>query len=99
MAETWRDEQDRLKHEIAHQSADRTYIDGGARLLELAQDAQNLFAEQESHEQRRLLNFILLKSTWANGNLEPVFRQPFDLIVGTTIAMRKIGSEKARAGI
>ena len=29
---------------------------------------------------RRLLDFVLSNSTWANGKLTPVFRQPFDMI-------------------
>ena len=81
MSEQWKVEQDKLTLEIArHQTADRTYLDGGARLIELAHGARRLFAKQEPKEQRRLLNFVLSNSSWKNGELTPTFRQPFDLI-------------------
>jgi hypothetical protein len=81
MSEQWKLEQDTLTREIArHQDADRSYMDEGVRLLDLARNAQGLFVKQEPHEQRRLLNFVLSNSTWKNGELTPVFRQPFDFI-------------------
>jgi hypothetical protein len=67
-----------------HQAADQCYLDEGVRVLELAQSAQRLFAKQEPSEQRRMLNFVLSNSTWKNGELSVVFRQPFDLIAQTT---------------
>jgi hypothetical protein len=53
---------------------------------------------QPSHgracEQRQLLNFVFSNSTWKNGTLTPVFRQPFDLIVKTTaVAKHEKGGE------
>jgi site-specific DNA recombinase len=85
MSEQWRLEQDKLMQEIIQrQVADRSYIDEGVRLIELAQGAQRLFLKQEASEQRQLLNFVLSNSTWKNGVLTPVFRQPFDLIARTT---------------
>jgi site-specific DNA recombinase len=81
MSEQWQLEQDELTVEIArHQTADRTYLNEGTRLIELAQGAHWLFAKQKPSEQRRLLNFVLSNSTWKNGELTPAFRQPFDLI-------------------
>jgi site-specific DNA recombinase len=59
-------------------------LDDGVRLLELAHSAQRLFAKQEPHEQRRMLNFVLSNSTWKNDELFVTFRQPFDLIAQTT---------------
>ncbi|HEY5066594.1 MAG TPA: recombinase family protein [Xanthobacteraceae bacterium] len=85
MSEQWKIEQDKLTREIArHETADRTYLDEGAGLIELAHGAQRLFAKQEPREQRRLLNFLLSNSTWKNGDLTPTFRQPFDLIAEAT---------------
>src|SRR5712691_6833056 len=84
MAEQWRVEQEKLMQEIAlHEAADQCYLDEGVRLLELAQSAQRLFAKQEPHEQRRMLNFVLSNSTWKNDELSVTFRQPFDLIAQT----------------
>jgi site-specific DNA recombinase len=72
--------------EIAlHEAADQCYLDEGVRLLELAQNAQRLFAKQEPSEQRRMLNFVLSNSTWKNDKLFVTFRQPFDLIAQTTM--------------
>jgi len=81
MSEQWRLEQDKLMQQIIqHQVADRSYINEGVRLIELAHDAQRLFLKQEPSEQRRLLDFVLSNSTWKDGVLTPTFRQPFDII-------------------
>jgi site-specific DNA recombinase len=89
MSEQWRLEQDKLMQEIIrHQVADRSYIDEGVRLIELAHGTQRLFLKQQANEQRQLLNFVLSNSTWKNGTLTPVFRQPFDLIAKTTDAAK-----------
>jgi site-specific DNA recombinase len=85
MSEKWRLEQDKLTQEIArHQTADRSFLNEGSGLIELAQGARRLFAKQEPREQRRLLNFVLSNSLWQNGELLPTFRQPFDLIAEAT---------------
>lgn len=82
MSEQWRVEQDSLALEIArHQSADRSYLDEGGRLIELARNARTLFDSQEPQEQRRLLNFVLSNSTWKSGELTPVFRNPLILLL------------------
>jgi site-specific DNA recombinase len=81
----FRSEQARCVREITwHQAADQSYLEEGVRLLDLAHDAQRLFAKQEPHEKRRLLNFVLSNSTWKNGELSVAFRQPFDLLAQTT---------------
>ena len=52
MSERWRTEQDKIAREIArHQAADRSYLEEGAKLIELAHGAQRLFAKQEAQEQ------------------------------------------------
>jgi site-specific DNA recombinase len=86
MSQQWRLELDKLTQEIAlHQIADQSYLDEGVKLLELAHDAQRLFARQEASEQRRLLKFVLSNSIWKNGDLTAVFRQPFDLLAETAM--------------
>ena len=66
--------------EIArHESAEQS-------LLELARNAQRLFATQEPREKRRLLNFVLSNCTWDDGEVIANFRQPFDLLAETTSA-------------
>jgi hypothetical protein len=70
MAETWPKERDTLMHGIARRrTADRSYLEEGARLIDLARIARHLFAKQEPHEWRRLLNFVLSNSTSKGGEL------------------------------
>ena len=68
MSNQWREEQNRCQREIERlQAADRSYMDEGVQLLELARNAQMLFAKQEPREKRRLLNFLLSNCTWEDG--------------------------------
>jgi hypothetical protein len=47
MSNQWRDEQNRCLREIErHQNADKSYMDEGVQLLELARKAQTLFGRQ-----------------------------------------------------
>jgi len=62
------------------------------RLLELADHAHKLFQKQEPHEKRRLINFLLSNCTWEGGELQAVFRQPFDMV-----AVLNFTSEKQKA--
>ena len=64
----------------AHQTANRSYIDEGVKLLDLARRAHILFEGQPASEKRRLLNFIVSNCRWSGGKLEAGYRQPFDLI-------------------
>jgi site-specific DNA recombinase len=67
-AADWRTEQERLLRTIEdHHAANRTYLDDGVRLLELAQRGYSLFKKQEPREKRRLLNFLLSNCTWKDG--------------------------------
>lgn len=51
MSAQWREEQNRRLREIErHQNADKSYLDEGIALLELARNAQRLFAKQEPRE-------------------------------------------------
>jgi predicted nuclease with TOPRIM domain len=48
MSSQWRDEQNRCPREIERlQAADRSYMEEGVQLLDLARNAQRLFAKQE----------------------------------------------------
>jgi len=85
MAAEWQAEQDRCLRDIErHQGAERSYLEEGVRLIELAQNAQRLFEKQDSREKRRLLNFLVSNSSWMDGKLTVTLRQPFDLIAETT---------------
>ena len=98
MSNQWRDEQNHCLREIERlQAADRSYMDEGVQLLELARNAQRLFAKQEPREKRRLLNFLLSNCTWEDGEVVTTFRQPFDLLAETVLsAARAAAGETAK---
>ena len=50
---------------------------------------------QSASEKRRLLEFVLSNSFWANGELTPEFRQPFDMLAD----MATVGAQKMAAGL
>ena len=87
MSNEWRKEQNHCQREIErHQNADKSYLDEGVQLLELARDAQRLFVQQEPREKRRLLNCVLSNCTWDGGEVVATFREPFDILAETATA-------------
>ena len=81
MSADWRRDQERCLRDIEqHQEADQSYLDEGVQLLELARNAQRLFAKQEAKEKRRLLGFRVSNCSWKGGELTTELRQPFDLL-------------------
>lgn len=77
----WRKQQDRCLREIEQrQSADQHYLEEGVTILEMARNAQRLFDSEEPMEKRRLLNFVVSNSAWANGELNATLREPFGFI-------------------
>ena len=94
MSNQWRDEQNFCLGEIErHQEADKSYMDEGVQLLELARSAQRLFAKQEPREKRRLLNFVLSNCTWEGGEVVATFREPFDLLAETTLNAARVAAD------
>ncbi|MFC1706812.1 recombinase zinc beta ribbon domain-containing protein [Planctomycetota bacterium] len=63
-----------------HRNANRSYLDDGVRLIDLAQRAGELFRKQTAAEKRRLLEFVCSNSSWKGGELTVTWRQPFDLL-------------------
>jgi len=95
MSAEWRVEQDRCQREIdRYQEADKSYMDEGAQILELARDAQRLFERQEPRQKRRLLNFVLSNCSWEDGEVVATFRQPFDLLAETTVIAARYDAER-----
>lgn len=81
MSNQWREAQERCQGEIErHRRADKSYLFEGVALLELARDAQRLFATQQPREERRLLNFLLSNCSWVDGTVVATFREPFDML-------------------
>ena len=94
MSNQWREEQNRCQREIERlQTADRSYMDEGVQLLELARNAQMLFAKQEPREKRRLLNFLLSNCTWEDGAVVATFRKPFDLLAETVAGAERAATD------
>lgn len=80
-SDEWREEQKQITRAMsAHERANQTYMEDGVALLDLASRAADLFQGQPPSEKRRLLDFVLSNCTWKDGELTPVFRQPFDII-------------------
>jgi len=76
----------------AHQTANRSYIEEGVQLLELAHNAHALFESQPATEKRKLLDFVLSNCTWKGGDLTAKYRQPFDVLAVA------VASERQQAG-
>jgi site-specific DNA recombinase len=74
--------QETLERQIsAHLAADRTYLQQGIQILELANRAYDLYLKQPHEERAKLLNFLLLNALLKDGNLCPTYRKPFDMLV------------------
>ena len=58
-------------------------LEEGIALLDLARNAQRLFAAQKPCEKRRLLNFLLSNCTWEDGEVVATVREPFDMLAET----------------
>lgn len=104
MSNQWRNEQLVCLEEIErHQNAEKSYMDEGVQLLELARNAQDLFASQEPREKRRLLSFLVSNCKWADGQLNATLRQPFDMLAETSVAAPHAealdGAHSAKNGI
>jgi hypothetical protein len=98
MSNQWREEQNRCQREIArHLDADKSYLTEGIALLDLARNAQRLFAKQEPREKRRLLKFLLSNCTWEDGELNATVRQPFDLLAENIVASPTDCAKRAKS--
>ncbi len=77
----WREEQRTHRRAIMqHENANQSYIEEGIMLLDLGRESADLFAEQTSEGQRRLLNFMVQNSQWSGGRLSIEWKQPFDML-------------------
>jgi DNA invertase Pin-like site-specific DNA recombinase len=102
-ATEFRSEQCSVMRDIeTHQNANQSYIEGGIRLLDLAQRAHLLFENQPPAEKRKLLDFVLSNCRWKGGQLEAEYRKPFDLlavvVAAENAAGQGIGEEVAQNG-
>jgi site-specific DNA recombinase len=96
LSERWRGEQEDMRRSLErHEKANRSYVDAGIQLLELASTARTLYEQQPMLERRRLLNYTFSNCTWKDGRLTVTFRKPFDTIADTNAAYE---TEKAASG-
>ena len=87
---SWKSEQDEILRKIERlQNANRSYLDEGIKLLELAQRAVVLYEKQTELEKRRIINFVCSNSIWKDGRLHANYRQPFDILVENNLAHKK----------
>ncbi|MCK9265078.1 MAG: recombinase family protein [Deltaproteobacteria bacterium] len=78
----WKKEQDEILRKLErYQNANRSYMDEGVKILELAQRAVILYEKQNDQEKRRIINFVCSNSIWKDGSLIPNYRQPFNILV------------------
>lgn len=84
----WETKNAQFKKELAdterklaeHGKANFAYLESGVRLLEIIQNASFLYDRQQPHEQRKLLNLLLLNISLKDGNLYYDYNRPFDWI-------------------
>jgi hypothetical protein len=77
----YKEPQETLERQMrAHNAADRTHLQQGVQILELAHRAYELYMKQPHEERAKLLNFLLLNSTLKDGNLCITYRKPFDML-------------------
>ena len=89
-AATWRDEQERARRALQeHERADKSYTDAGIRVLELSQDAKQLYLDENACEGRKVLDLVVSNSTWANGELTVTWRQPFCFLADMNAALKQ----------
>lgn len=90
----WKAELDQIERQLeSHLSATHAYHEQGARLLELSQRSVMLYEMQEMAEKRRLLDFVVSNSTWADGKLSVKYREPFDLLAKANAAQTSSGAD------
>ena len=81
-----------------HPTGNRTHLDEGDQLVELASRADDLFVREKSREQRRLLDLLLSKSTQKSHRLAATYRQPSDLIEDASRTLKRETAAGADTG-
>ena len=86
-SKAWRKEQATIRKNLAaHENADEAYTELGITLLELGNNALELFEWADVVDKRKLLEFLCLNSFWVDGELEVVWRKPWVYIAEATTA-------------
>ena len=86
--EFWKEQHNRLKeqHEKilitieAHEKSNISTLEYGIQVLELANNAYNLYLGAEDEEKVKLLKIILSNSYMKDGKLSYEYKKPFDIL-------------------
>ena len=77
----WRAEQMRIEVKIRrHRDSDENYIEQSIRLLELTQNAAEIYRRKGQSKKAELLRFMMPGSKLHDDKVAPAFNQPFDII-------------------
>ncbi|MEW5923674.1 MAG: recombinase family protein [Candidatus Zixiibacteriota bacterium] len=88
----WDSELIDIQHKIrAHETANTNYYKTGVAILELANDAYDMYLQENREEQRKLLNTLLSNCTFYCGTLCPTYKKPFDILAKGFISKSKRG--------
>ena len=91
MMENYREQERSLEETLAnHRLADTRYLEDGAKILELAQGAENAYKSRSPQEKKALLKIVLSNAILFDKVVTPVYRQPF----GMMAEIRRTPSEK-----
>jgi len=87
-AATWRARQIEIQNEIgAHQKADLSYLEEGARVLDLAQRAHQIYVkEQDQFARRKLIDLVVSKVVISGGRAVSNLREPFSTLSKLAVA-------------
>lgn len=91
-SEDWQNEMATIHMQIkSHEVANIKYLERGSEILELANQASDMYLRQNSREQRKLLDIILSNCTFYRGTLCPTYRKPFDILAKGSNSGIKLG--------
>jgi DNA invertase Pin-like site-specific DNA recombinase len=63
-----------------HSNADSSYLESGARILELAKNAYSLYVKQDPFEQRKLLDLMVSNCTLQGGRVDVQLNEVFQIL-------------------
>ena len=92
-------EQDGLQRKLQDvQKATLAPIDYAVDMLRLTSRASELFLQQPTAEQRRLLQMVVEKSSWKDGSLQTSLFEPFEILRHSNQESYRKEKEKAGSG-
>jgi site-specific DNA recombinase len=89
----WQDEIGEIDIQIqAHSEANYSYLEQGIRIIELARSAYSWYLQQDSTEQRKMLQLLCSNYSLEGSNLHHTYRKPFDLLANGATFPSWLGS-------